>query len=152
MAPQPSEEYSDDLTIEDGERLYRLITPGQTKYDEDDVAVRPQTNAFQDYPIERLDAAGVPATAVSVFLESAMAEYETSIEDILARRDPSFRYGVAVITAGEARSERQGVVRYPTTSDPEHGMIFCLEGDRKSGGQSKRLARAARVLIAPRRP
>ncbi len=147
MAPDPSSVYEDDQTIEDDEVLYRLILPSNTKYDGTGKAVRAATNAFQDYPEDRLEDVGVPAVAVSVFLSSVMSLNETSIDEILARRDGS--YGLASITAGEARAEDQGIVRCPTTQDPEHGMIFCLAGARKSGGESKRLAKASTIVRPP---
>ena len=59
------------------------------------------------------------------------------------------RYGVASITAGQARTEAQGVVRWPQPKEPEHGMVFALSGAKKSDGQSKRLAKASKVVIAP---
>lgn len=50
MPPDPSSEYEDDLSVDDGDVLYRLVGTGNTKF-EDGVAVRGATNAFQDYPL-----------------------------------------------------------------------------------------------------
>lgn len=147
MAPDPSSVYEDDSTVPDDELLYRLILPSNTSYDDAGGAVRAATNAFQDYPEDRLEDAGVPAVAVSIFLASVMDANGTTVDDLLARRDG--RYGMASITAGEARAENQGVVRWPSEQDPEHGMIFCLSGAKKSNGQSKRLARASKIVVPP---
>lgn len=130
----------------DGELLYRLILPSNTVYDGVHT-VRAATNAFQDYPENRLQDAGVPAVAVSIFLDSVMQAAGTTIDDLLARRGGS--YGVATVTAGCVRAEGQGVVRWPTKLDPEHGMIFSLSGAKKSNGQSKRIAKASRILALP---
>ena len=39
--------------------------------------------------------------------------------------------------------------RWPQPKEPEHGMVFALSGAKKSDGQSKRLAMASKVVIAP---
>ncbi len=147
MAPDPSSVYEDDSSVPDEEVLYRLIIPSNTSYDEAGQAVRAATNAFQDYPEDRLEDVGVPAVAVSIYLESVMKVRGTTVEDLLARRDGP--YGMASIKAGEARAESQGIVRWPTEQDPEHGMIFCLSGAKKSGGQSRRLAKVSTIVVAP---
>lgn len=76
-----------------------------------------------------------------------MSDRGISVQDLMNRWGSG--YGVVSITASDARSEDQGVVRWPTESDPEHAMIFCLNGPKKSGGQSKRLARKSVVVVAP---
>lgn len=147
MAPDPSSVYEDDPTVPDDELLYRLILPSNTSYDGAGQAVRAATNAFQDYPEDRLEDAGVPAVAVSVFLDSVMKVNGTTVEHLLARREG--RYGIASVTAGQARKQGQGIVRWPTEQDPEHGMIFSLTGPKKSNGQSKRLAKASDIVVPP---
>ena len=145
-APDPGTVYQDDLTVPDSERLYRMISAGNTKW-EDDVATRAQTNAFQDRREADLPELGVPAVAVSIYLESDMHANGTTPEDLVARWGP--KYGVAAITAGEARAQGQGIIRYPQPGEPEHGMIFTKEGPKKSKGQSKNLAASSVIIIAP---
>lgn len=147
MAPDPFDVYEDDLSIRDEERLYRLILASNTKFDETGTAERAATNAFQDYPEDRLADVGAPAVAVSVYLESAMIAQGTSPEDLVSRW--GVQYGVAVVTAADARSEQQGVTRWPRDGQPEHGMIFSKVGRKKSNGQSKRLAKLSSIVIPP---
>lgn len=144
MAPDPGTVYVDDLTIQDNERVFRMITASNTKWSEDLLPERAGTNAFQDRRVEEL---GVPAVAVSVYLESEMDRHGTSAADLAERWGPG--YGVASITAGEARSYGQGVVRWPRPDHPEHGMVFVLVGAKKSNGQSSRLAKASKIVIPP---
>ena len=145
--PHPAEVYDDDTTIPDDEVLYRLIRVDNTRYNADGTVDRPGTNAFQDYPESKLTEVGAPAVAVSVFLRSALAG-EGHVAALLDRYPG---YGLAAIAAGAARAEGQGVVRWPTVSEPAHAMIFCKVGKRKSDGQSKRLAKAATVIEPPMR-
>ena len=146
MPPYPGEVYVDDATVIDGELLYRMVTAANTKF-EGGVAVRAGTNAFQDQRAELLLELGVPAVAVSVYLESEMAARGVVVADLVERWGP--RYGVVSITAGEARSKGQGIIRWPQEGHPEHGMIFTLQGPSKTRGQSKGLAALTRVVIAP---
>lgn len=150
MAPDPSEVYSDDASVPDGELLFRMILASNTKFDEQGTALRAGTNAFQDYPESGLGEVGAPAVAVSVYLESALNDHSVEPPDLVARWGSE--YGIASITAGQARAEGQGIVRWPMDGHPEHGMIFCLEGSRKTSGQSKRLARASTIVIPPPPP
>lgn len=147
MAAEPGTVYSDDPSIPDSEVLYRVISTAHVEWSSGS-PVRVQTNAFQDQPESRLPELGVPATAVSVFLQSEMNTSGRTAADLCW--DPG--RGVATVTAGQVRAEGQGVVRWPNDSGPEHAMIFTLSGAKKSKGQSKRIAAAATVLIAPAPP
>ena len=146
MPPDPSSVYADDPTIGDDEILYRMVSIGNTKY-ENGTAVRGATNAFQDYPPDRLHETGSPAVAVSVYLDSELRAEGLSVVDLVERWGRG--YGVVSIRASDARAEGQGIMRRPTNADPEHAVIFCLSGPKKSGGQSKRLAKASKVIIPP---
>ena len=146
MPPNPGEVYRDDASIADGELLYRMVTAANTKF-ENGIAVRAGTNAFQDQRPELLLDLGVPAVAVSVYLESEMTAKGIVVADLLDRWGP--RYGVASISAGQVRSIGQGVIRWPQPGHPEHGMVFALSGASKTRGQSKRLAALTKVEIAP---
>ena len=149
MAPDPFEAYQDDVSIPDSELLYRMITSGNTKF-EAGAAVRPQSNAFQDRRAEELPSLGVPAVAVSVYLESEMTKVSTTPADLVQRWGDA--YGVASISAGEVRQAEQGVVRWPQPNHPEHGMVFALVGSKKTNGKSSKLAKAAKIVIPPPSP
>lgn len=145
-APEPGSVYEDDPSIPDDELVFRMINASNTKW-VDGVATRAATNAFQDRREEDLEDLGVPAVAVSVYLESEMRVHGTTPADLVERWGD--RYGVASITAGEARAHGQGIVRNSQPGNPEHAMIFTKEGAKKSNGQSKKLAAASRIVIAP---
>ena len=150
MAVEPGSVYEDDESIPDDEVLYRMILFSNTKWTESGVAERAGTNAFQDRPEADLEELGVPAVAVSVHLESVMRQRGITANDLVQRWGE--KYGVASILAGEARTLGQGIVRSPTPDAPEHGMIFAKVGPKKTGGQSKQLAKRSKVVIAPPRP
>ena len=146
MPPDPSSVYEDDQTVTDDELLYRMVTKKNTKF-EDGIAVRGGSNAFQDSRSDKLKELMVPAVAVSVYLGSQLRSNGLSATDLAVRWGQG--YGVVSIRAGDARSEGQGIVRWPTDDEPEHAMIFCLSGGKKTGGQSKRLARVSRMVVSP---
>jgi hypothetical protein len=146
---EPGSVYKDDETIPDDEVIYRMILASNTKWSDAGHAERAGTNAFQDRPEADLQALGVPAVAVSVHLESEMRSRGVSVEDLVERWGS--KYGVASILAGEVRALGQGITRWPTSSDPEHGMIFVKLGLKKTGGQSKQLAKCSTIVIAPPR-
>jgi hypothetical protein len=125
-----------------------MITKQTTKWSEDgSAAIRAATNAFQDYPAAKLGIVGVPAVAVSIYLESEMHKRSQRPSDLVERW--GLRYGVAAMTAGDVRRLEQGIVRWPKPDHPEHGMIFCLSGPKKSNNQSRNLARQSTILIPP---
>ncbi|MCQ3807925.1 MAG: hypothetical protein OXB92_05750 [Acidimicrobiaceae bacterium] len=147
VPPDPSSVYDDDPTIGDDELLYRMVTRQNTSYGDDGTAQRGATNAFQDLPSDRLDRVGAPAVAVSVFLDSELRSNGLSADDLVQSWGP--KYGVVSIHARDARNEDQGIVRWRVPDQPGHAMIFSLSGSKKTGGQSKRLAKASVVVIAP---
>ena len=146
MPPDPSSVYDDDPTIGDHELLYRMVTRQNTK-DVDGIAVRGGTNAFQDLPPDRLDRVGAPAVAVSVYLESELRSYGLSADYLV--QSWGEQYGVVSIRARDVRNENQGILRWPIPDHLGHAMIFTCSGPKKTGGQSKRLAKASVVVIAP---
>ncbi len=147
MAPEPGTVYTDDASIPDDEVLYRVISTAMTEWS-GATPLRVRTNAFQDKPESELPGLDVPAAAVSVFLGSEMLNSGRTTAQLPWSPD----YGVASVTAGQVRSEGQGVVRWPNGSGPEHAMVFTLEGAKKSKGQSKRIAAAAVVVDSPKPP
>jgi hypothetical protein len=147
--PDPGTVYADDPTIPDDAVLYRMLRTGNVKW-AGSAPQRVGTNAFQDQREDTLAALGVPATAVSISLESELVEAELSIEDVVRKWGPE--YGAAAIEAGAARAVGQGVTRWPTDDHPAHGMIFVLVGPKKTNSQSKQLAKAARLVVVPPPP
>ena len=119
---------------------------------QDGTVVRVQTNAFRDQSPERAIRMGYPAVAVSVFLGSVMDEMGIEPADLI--QDPRWQggYGVASITAEQARSEGQGIRRDPQPGSPAHGLVFAKHGSKKTMGQSKALARHALVVLPPAEP
>jgi hypothetical protein len=147
VAPEPGSVYSDDTSIPNDELLYRVISTANVEW-ADTTPVRVQTNGFQDKPESELPALGVPAVAVSVYLHSELIKSGRTPTDL--RWGPE--YGVATVTAAQVRTEGQGVVRSPKEGEPEHAMVFTLQGAKKSKGQSKRIAAVAIIVIAPSPP
>ena len=147
MPPDPGTVYQDDSSISDEELVFRMITASNTKWSDEGGAERAATNAFQDRRAEDLAELGVPAVAVSVYIESEMRRRGTSAADLVARWGPA--YGVASITAGEVRNNGQGVVRWPRPDHPEHGMVFAIAGPKKSNSQSSKLAKGSKIVISP---
>lgn len=148
MSADPGAVYEDDSSIPDSERLFRMVTDGSVQWDDD--TVRATTAAFRDPSERRLSDQGYPAVAVSVFLESEMNEHGMTPADLRAQWGGD--YGVASITAGQARQEGQGVIRAPRPENPAHGMIFAKTGSKKTKGQSRALARHSTIAIAPPPP
>ena len=146
MPPDPSSVYDDDPTIGDDELLYRMVTRQSTGY-VDGIAVRGGTNAFQDIPPDKLERVGAPAVAVSVYLESELRSYGLSADYLV--QSWGEQYGVVSIRARDVRNENQGILRWPKPDDPSHAMIFTCSGPKKTSGQSKRLAKASVVVVAP---
>jgi hypothetical protein len=102
-------------------------------------------NAFQDYPADRLEEVGAPAVAVSVFLTSCFSARGLSWDDV--RRLFGEEYGVALIEAGAARGQGQGITR-GSTQESSHAMIFAKSGAQKTRAQQASLAASA-VLVHP---
>lgn len=149
VLPDPGTVYADDPSIPDDELIYRLIVTSNTKWD-NQTAVRAGTNAFQDQREDQVVATGSPATAVSVALQSEMLARGTTVEMLLERWGPA--YGIASITAGDARANGQGVARRATDGFPEHGIVFAVQGSGKTDSQSKKLAKASKIVAAPPPP
>lgn len=132
----------------DDDLLYRLIIATNTKWNGDHAA-RAGSNAFDDVPEDRLAELGAPAVAVSVYIDSVMRQHGATLDDLLDRWGP--KYGIAALRVSDARECHQGIVRDPRPEAPEHGMIFALEGPRKTRQQSRALAKASWIAKPPPR-
>jgi len=147
----PCDVFEDDPTVLDSDVLYRMVRYDTVQWDGEN-AVRARTNAFQDQPPQRAQKMGYPAVALSVYLGSILQR--DGIDPANLVEDSRWRggYGVASITAGQARLEGQGVARDPLPDSAAHCLVFARSGRKKTKGQSKALARHAIIVVPPPRP
>lgn len=129
----PRIEIADDFTITDDDLLLRRVPPSWTVLDENAGGRRPSSAAFQD------DADGDP---MSIYIRSIILGAGGRPERVLAGH-PNF--GLAGITAGQARGEDQKVHRDPLPDEPAHGNV-C---GRKPQGVRRRLAKCAIWVVRP---
>jgi hypothetical protein len=117
----------DDQTIADEDPLWRRINPmGVVR---DATGVRVSSAAFQDSP---------DGSPMSITLGRECGSHEQAIGS-------HHGYGLASVTAGKAREQRQVVCRDPQPEEPAHALV---EG-QKTGAVKKALARAAVLLVEP---
>lgn len=134
-----AQRWVDDPSIPDSEPLYRRIPPRW--FDpQPDGTVRIASGAFDD------DGDGDP---MSVYIGSKLQEHGLEVADTLHDHDG---FGLAVVSAGDLRKERQVVLHDPLNDesrphpcDPAHG----LAAGPKGGKLRKRLRNAAEWAIAP---
>lgn len=125
--------YVDDVAIPDSAVLWRRIPPAWVVPDENHGGRRVTSAAFDD------SRDGSP---LSVLLAYVVFETDRGPENVLC----GFAgYGLASITAGDARRCDQGVMATPLPDEPAHASVF----GRKTKAIRKRLADGARWVIAP---
>ena len=151
MLQNPGDIFEDDPTILDSDILYRMVRYETVLWDGED-AVRARTNAFQDQPPQRAQQMGYPAVALSVYLGSTLQSVGVDPASLMEDSRWQGGYGVASITAGQARLEGQGVVRDPLPDSAAHCLVFARSGRKKTNGQSKALARHSVIVVPPLRP
>jgi hypothetical protein len=105
------------------------------------------SQAFQDYPPEECQRLGVPARAMSVSLGPKIRDIG-ALPDLVLKNWPP-EYGLAVLQGGDVRSCDQGILPWPTGPEPWHGLVFTKEGNKRTTGKQKCLARYARWLVLP---
>lgn len=128
-----SVEYTDDLSIKDGDALWRRIAPDQFVMDENRGGYRPTSAAFGDH------RSGTP---MSIHVaKDALAEGHQP-EDVLRGLAG---FALAAFTAGAAREVNQGVAREPLPDQIAHGVVF----GKKPKSISRRLSRASKWVVAP---
>lgn len=127
--------YVDDCTILDEAELWRRIPLNCNWIVQDDNmgTLRVSSAAFND------SRDGSP---LSVQLADVVTESGRTAEDVLAAYPG---YTMAAITAGNARSNKQGVARTPTPDEPAHASVF----GKKTGAVKSGLAKSARWVIPP---
>ena len=146
----PCDSYEDDESITDDINLYRMVSRSNFSVDGGQISIK--SSAFHDSSDQAAERAGEPAPAMSVYIGSEMDRLGLTPEDLLEL--PLWTgglFGVASITVGQVREDRQGVTRWPEPDNPAHGLVFTTQFGkrRRTRGQGKRLARVARTLILP---
>lgn len=129
----PDEPYADDPTIADDATLWRRIPPVWAVADENLGGLRVSSAAFDN------SRDGSPT---SILLAELVVASGRSAEDVLRDYDG---YGLAGLTAGQARKCGQAVAHDPLPDEPAHGFVVG-----KKTRQAKRcLASAAILVISP---
>jgi hypothetical protein len=121
--------FDDDPSISDNENLLRRIPTTWIHWDENG---NPNISsaAFKD-------------EYLSVYLESVMARAGRSPADAIQNYAG---YGLAAITAANARALNQRVARDPLTEEPAHAIVY---GQKKRGGIGGALRDRAFWIVVP---
>ena len=127
----PDHVFEDDPTISGDERLLRRIHPSHVNWD--------------DSGDPNISSAAFKDPELSVNLSSVMLETGRVPGDAI-RGYAGF--GLAAITAADARSQQQAVARDPLPEEPAHGVVY---GPKKRGGVSTKLRDAAQWVVIPNR-
>jgi hypothetical protein len=125
----PGRTFEDDPSIPGDERLFRRIPRTWVDWDEHGNATI-SSAAFKDEEL-------------SVNLESVMARDGHPPADAI-RSYPG--YGLAAITAAQARALNQAVAPDPLPEEPAHGVVY---GHKKRGGIVSKLRDGAIWVVAP---
>ncbi len=123
---------SDDLTIANEEKLWRLILPRHTSIDENTGELRPWTGNFQDVD-----------DPLSVDISSL-----TTLEETFQRG--SGEKVIAEFTAGIAREVGCKVIKDPKPENESHALVY---GHHKKGGptgsEAKKISKKSKVISHP---
>ena len=123
MASSP---HQDDRTILDDDDLWRRIRPEWFVFDKNLSAKRLSTAAFED-------SSDGP---MSVILVKEAGDPTTGLPT---------GFGVASLTAGAVRAQRQGVCRDPKPDEPAHALVFGW----KPYSVQKALRKSAVLVLRP---
>ena len=132
MSQKPAD-YEDDSTIADDAELWRRIPPRHIVPDNTNGGVRISKAAFEDHP----NGSPMSVTLAKESLAAGRGAYALLIGHI--------DFCLASITAGTARSLKQGIMRKPLVDDPAHAEVF----GKKTDSVRKKLSKAAKWVIAP---
>ncbi|NLX56655.1 MAG: hypothetical protein GXY58_16220 [Planctomycetaceae bacterium] len=133
MSTATSLPLEDDKSISDDSQLWRRIPPWHIVDDKNFGRKRISKAAFEDHP---------DGSAMSVVLGD---------EVLAAGRQPSSvvaghaGFCLAAVSAGVARSLKQGISRQPLEDEPAHAEVF----GKKTDGVRKGFAKAAVWIIGP---
>jgi hypothetical protein len=125
--------YRDDSTIGDSFQLWRNIPPWHIVEDKNQGGKRISKAAFEDHP---------NGTPMSVVLGDEVLACGRDPTSVIAGREG---FCLASVTAGLARSLKQGIVRRPLPSEPAHAEVF----GPKTESVRKQFARSAIWIIPP---
>jgi len=104
--------YEDDASILDDADLWRRIPPWHIVDDSNRGGKRISKAAFEDHP---------DGSPMSVFLGQEVLAAGRDPDSIVASYD---EFCLASVTAGLARSLKQGIVRKPRDEEPAHAEVF----------------------------
>ena len=125
--------YEDDKSIFDDADLWRRIPPWHIVDDNNRGCKRISKAAFEDHP---------DGSPMSVVLGQEVLAAGRNPESVVAGHDD---FCLASVTAGFARSLKQGIMRNPLDEEPAHAEVF----GNKTDGVRKKFSRAADWVIAP---
>jgi hypothetical protein len=125
--------YADDPTIAGDAALWRRIHPTWAVADENRGGRRVSSAAFDN---------SKDGSPTSILIAAAVSATHRGPEDIL---QGFAGYGLASLTARQARECEQGVARDPLPDEPAHGLLF----GPKTNSLRRRLAAAAVWVISP---
>ena len=131
MTNQP---YSDDPSIPNETALWRRIHPDWIVRDDNHAVWRVSSAAFDD---------SRDRSPLSVLVANVVIETGRTAGDVLVRFSG---YGLAAITAGDARSLHQSVARTPTDDEPAHASVI----GRKTLRVRRALASASAWVHCPK--
>lgn len=124
---------TDDPTIPDEAILWRRIPPWHFVRDENLGRVRPSKAAFADHP---------DGSPMSIFFADEVLAAGRRAEDVLAGHGG---FALAAISAGQARSLQQSVIRRPTPDEPSHGEVI----GKKTNSVKRALAKLSLWVVPP---
>ena len=130
MAGNRGDQFEDDQTISLETRILRRIPPG--KIVKKDPNQRPQSDNFSNHPTGT-------GTSVSILVEGS---------DPLDVLEGHEGFGLVSLTVQDIRDAGLGIVRHPTSDDPNHAHI---QGE-KNRHVKRRLAKAAVWIVLPADP
>jgi hypothetical protein len=125
--------YKDDASILDDADLWRRIPPWHIVDDNNRGGKRISKAAFEDHP---------DGSPMSVVLGQEVLAAGRDPESIVASYDD---FCLASVTAGLARSLKQGIVRKPLDEEPAHAEVF----GKKTDSVRRKFSRAAVWVIGP---
>ncbi|MGH9893857.1 MAG: hypothetical protein ACREA0_18105 [bacterium] len=141
--------FSDDAQIADDDLLYRRISRLWIDWSpvKDSGQPRIRRAAFQDFKEAEAQARGLPGACMSVGVASVLQQNGREPMDLLEGWGEG--YGLASLLVRDVRARKQGVTMSPTPDEPWHGIVFSMEGPKRTGSMEKGLAEVARWVHIP---
>ena len=124
---------TDDTSIPDDAELWRRICPRWVVPDDNGGGLRVSSAAFDN---------SNDGSPTSVLLAEIVEATDRAPSDVLTGFEG---YGLAAVTAGQARGCQQGVARDPLPEEPAHAFVF----GKKTKRAKRCLAKKAKWVIWP---